>query len=832
MSFEKALQQAINFHRQGRLADAEAGYRTVLARSPKQFEALNYLGVLKMQQGDLPEAARLLSAAVAVRPAATDALSNLGAVLTALGRAKEALAVFDRVLAAAPGNLDAHYNRGVVLAGLGRFEEALSAYDAVLATRPGEPSALINRSLALARLGRDAEALAACDRALAATPRSVDALLCRGNVLARLGRHDEALAAFDRLLTIDPQQVDALNNRGIVLKELGRYDEALASCERALALKPDHVDAYISRGNISSRRGDHAAALADFDRALALRPDESEALNNRGVALRELHRYEEALASLDRALAVTPDSGRALNNRGLVLSALGRLAEARESYDRALQIAPDDADALYNRSVVLGKLGAYEQAIADSGRALSLDPRHPAAYNVLLNWQLVCCDWRAVGELSREFEQRVADDTSIVEPLLALACSPGGELALRCAQKLLARRLPAASQAAPPRSPVRRDRIRVAYLSSDYRRHAVANVIAELFERHDRGRFEIVGVSLGPDDQSELRARLVRSFDWFVDARNQSDAEIASHLRELAIDIVVDLNGHTEGGRPGILALRAAPIQVNYLGYAATSGADFVDYVIGDPIALPFDQQACFTERLAHLPESFMVVDTTRALPPSTPSREQAGLPPHGFVFCAFNNSFKFTAAVFDIWMRLLRQVEGSVLWLRGGNALMADNLRRAADVRGVEPGRLIFSPQVERIEDHLARHRLADLFLDTLPYNAHTTASDALWAGLPVVTCRGDAFAGRVAASLLHAVGLPDLVTHSLEEYEILALKLASDPALLRSLRERLARNRSTCPLFDTGRFCRHLEAAYTTMWEIGLRGETPRSFAIEPLP
>jgi predicted O-linked N-acetylglucosamine transferase (SPINDLY family) len=375
------------------------------------------------------------------------------------------------------------------------------------------------------------------------------------------------------------------------------------------------------------------------------------------------------------------------------------------------------------------------------------------------------------------------------------------------------------------------DKIRLAYVSGDFRRHPVAYLIAELFERHDRNRFEVVGVSYGPDDGSEERQRLVAACDQFHDVRARDEREVATLINDLQIDIAIDLGGHTENSRPGLFRDRPAPVQVSYLGYTGTMGADFIDYVIADKVALPFDLASSFTEKIVHLPDSFLVNDTKKAISPNTPSRVDAGLPERGVVFCCFNNSFKISARVFSAWMRLLAGVDGSVLWLPQMNGRATENLRAAATAAGVDPERIVFAPRLASMADHLARQRLADLFVDTTDYNAHTTASDALWAGLPVLTCAGSAFPGRVAASLLHAVGLPELVTTSLDDYEALALKLARDPALLQSVRSRLIANRLTHPLFDTDRFHRHIEAAYATMLDIARRGEAPRSFSVEPV-
>jgi predicted O-linked N-acetylglucosamine transferase (SPINDLY family) len=358
--------------------------------------------------------------------------------------------------------------------------------------------------------------------------------------------------------------------------------------------------------------------------------------------------------------------------------------------------------------------------------------------------------------------------------------------------------------------------------------HAGASLIAELIERHDRSRFELIGLSLCPDDGSHLRTRLRVAFDGFQDLGAMSDGEAADWIRRHEIDILVDLTGHSRGAKLGILAHRPAPIQVSWLGHAGTMGADFIDYVIADPVVAPTADQSCFVESIVQLPDCYLVTDTTRRISDHGPSRAEAGLPNSGFVFCCFNNNYKISAPVFERWMRLLRVLDGSVLWLLRDNPFAEHNLRQEAQARGVDPARLVFAPRVSAI-DHLARHRLADLFLDTSPFNAHVTASDALWAGLPIVTCVGRAFAGRVAASLLHAAGLPELITTDLDEYELLALSLAREPGAICKLRQKLQVNRSHCPLFDTGRFARHLEAAYQEMWQIARRGEAPRSFTVE---
>jgi predicted O-linked N-acetylglucosamine transferase (SPINDLY family) len=438
------------------------------------------------------------------------------------------------------------------------------------------------------------------------------------------------------------------------------------------------------------------------------------------------------------------------------------------------------------------------------------------------------CDWKLTARLSREAVARVAAG-KLVEAFTFLGYCSDPSLQFACAQNFIRNEIrvlpPGLWNGAIWRNP----KVRIAYLSADFRMHATAYLIAELFELHDRSRFEVLGVSFGPDDHSDVRARLIKGFDQFHDVRFRSDRDVARLVNDLRVDIAIDLSALTQGCRPGILACRPTPIQVNYLVYPGTTGADFIDYVIADPIVLPFDRQRFYTEKIVHLPECYQVNDSTRTIV-ETPMRRDVGLPAEGFVFCCFNNNNKLTAEMFDIWMRLLHRVQGSVLWLLRANVAAEENLRREAAARGVDPARLVFATRT-KVEQHLARYRLADLFLDTLPYNAHTTASDALWAGLPLVTCRGESFPGRVAASLLNAIGLPELVTRSLEEYESLALRLATDPPLLSGVRDKIRHNRATHPLFNTDRFRRHIEGAYIRMWELWQHGEKPHSFAVELL-
>jgi protein O-GlcNAc transferase len=644
------------------------------------------------------------------------------------------------------------------------------------------------------------------------------------------GQFAEAERLCAAILGAQPDNFAALHILAMVQSRLGLFAEALSHCDKALAIRPGHAEALHNRGAILQELKRFEEALASYDKVLGVRPDYAQTHYNRGVTLHELKRFEEALSSYDRVLAIRPGHAAALHNRGNTLHELRRFEEALSSYDRALAIEPDRAGTFNNRGYALAELNRFAEARASFEKAIALDPAHTHAFGGLADCALKLCEWTRRDQLSGELRRRVTEASSVVYPFVLLGYSDDAALHLAGARRFIQDRI-----GVPPRplwrgGTWRNDRIKLAYVSADFRAHPVAHLIAELFDLHDRSRFEVIGVSLGPDDGSDMRARLITAFDRFHDVRTTPDRAAARLLNELRTDIVVDLSGYTMGCQPEILAFRPAPIAVNYLGYPGTMGIDFIDYIIADPIVLPFDRAPCYAEKIVHLPDCYQANDRKRAIAAATATRAEAGLPARGFVFCCFNNAWKISPAMFDLWMRLLKAVDGSVLWLLHDLKEAEANLRREAAARGVDPARLVFAGRMP-LDEHLARHRLADLFLDTLPYNAHTTASDALWAGLPVLTCRGESFAGRVAASLLDAVGLADLVTPSRDEYEVLALKLASDAPLLAGVKRRLERNRLQYPLFDSARFCRHIETAYATMWERWQRGESPASFSVAPL-
>ena len=711
----------------------------------------------------------------------------------------------------------------------GQPAQAELLYREILAQVPGHFDALHLLGVLEGQRKNSAAAVELINRAIKIDSNNADAHSNIGNALLDLKRPEAALASYDRALQLRPGYAEALLNRGNALRGLKRPEEALASYDRALALKLDYHEAFYNRGNALQDLKRHEEALASYDRALALRPHHLNATINRGNALLDLKRPEEALAGYDRALQLRPDHAEALYNRGDALRDLKRPEEALASYDRALALKPDYHDALYNRGNPLRDLKRHEDAVRSYARLLELAPDYSFAKGELLHAKMLCCDWKGLTGLAESIENDIRVGKKSAEPFGYQAISNSARDLRLCAEIFAAEKFPRSQIKLWDGERYNNTKIRIGYLSGEFRHQATSILMTGLFELHDKNRFELFAFDNGWDDASEIRGRINRAFDEIVDITHLGDLEAAATIKHRKIDILVNLNGYFGRARQGIFSHKPCPIQVNYLGFPGTIGADYMDYILADSHVIPPEHEACYTEKVVYLPDTYQANDSRRGIAERTPTRTEVKLPDTGFVFCCFNNNYKITPDIFDRWMRLLNQVPGSVLWLLEDNVVASRNLRREAEQRGVAPERLVFAAMM-KLDEHLARHRLAGLFLDTLPYNAHTTGSDALWAGLPLLTCQGTTFPGRVAASLLNAVGLPELITYSLEEYEALALKLATHPALLADLRARLARNRTTHPLFDTDRFRRHMESAYLTMWERVQRGEPPVSFAVQP--
>ena len=793
---DETLQKAFSLHRSGDFAEAAKLYRKVIRQDPRQANALHSLGIIESASGNRAEAVALMARSVALQPANIEFMQNYATVLCQLGQFETASAVCMKGLELEAGNIYLLYVAAAALLQQDRPQEALLKFDALLAREPGHVAALTERSSVHMALEQYDAAHADVERAIALQPHYAEAHLNRGILAGRLGRHDDAVSAFEHTLKLNPNAANAWLGLGNVFFDQKRDQAALAAFERALALAPGAAEAWLGRGNVLFDLKQGEQALGAYDKALSLRPSLAEAWIGRGNVLFDAGRHEEALAAYDKALALKPQSAEANAGRGHALAGLKR---------------PDEA------------ITAYGEALARKRDLIGLQGDR-------LFTRMQLCDWDGIDEDSDRVLQAVRAGEAVTSPFNCLVSDASPADQLRCARSWTDRRYPA-------QAPLWRgeryphDRIRIGYVSADFRQHPVAYLTAGLFEAHDRTRFEVIGFSIGPDDGSEIRRRLNRGFDKLIDVASLGVDEVARRIRAEEIDLLVDLNGFTQNARPAIFARRPAPVQVNYLGFPGTLGADYIDYIVADPVLVPPSHHVAYAEKVVTLPHSYMPHDDAgRAISDAGFVRAQFGLPEHAFVFCCFNNAYKFNPHLFASRMRILRAVEGSVLWLSESHPSAMANLRKHAAAAGVAPERLVFATRVASMADHLARHRLADLFLDTLPYNAHTTASDALWAGLPVLTQIGESFAGRVAASLLTAIDLPELIVQTMQQFESLAIELATTRGKLSQIRERLARNRSTTPLFDTNLFTRRLESAYAAMTERARQGLPPQPIRIAP--
>ncbi len=795
-------------------------------RQPAPSEQLYTVAAQHYQAGRLDAAERGFLAVLAARPRHREAIKGLCLALLRQGKAEEAGSWLNKAAKAWPNDDEVHFLRGLALAGSGCHGDAVKSYQRSLSLK-NRPETRINLGNSLARLGRGADAEGQYRRVIADDPISVDGHVNLAHLLRDQDRPAEALEHYESVLDRSPRDVGAAIGKGLALTACKRFAEAADVLERVVGIAPGHADAHNALGLCLAESGRPDDAEPCFRRALAVRPAFAEAKLNLGKILSAQGRVAEAVEQLDGAVRLRPNDVGGWISLGQALSRISAgLPNAIAAFKQALTLAPDDSKARLHLAGALERAGDHAEAVA----ALQPLGDAPQAWALLEAGRRNICDWSHLDEDERRVIGRVGDDhDGEIDPwnLLYLSATPAQQLACGRNRSARSARPPTEQFVHDCPDPGAERQIRIGYLSSDFRHHATSFLLAELIERHDRQAFHVTGYSTGPDDGSPMRRRMAAAFDAFVDLQRVGHRQAAERIHADRVDILVDLHGHTDGGRQEVLAYRPAPLQATYLGYPGTTGADFIDYAIVDRIVAPPEEQRFFSERLVHLPHSYQCNDRQRQISARTPSRRECGLPEAGFVFCCFNGPAKIRPPVFDVWMDLLRRVPGSVLWLIDRNPVASDNLRRMAIAGGVEPERLVFAPPLA-LPDHLARHRVADLFLDTLPVGAHTGASDALWAGLPLVTCRGGTFAGRVGASLLFAVGLPDLVTESVAGYRELAAALAADRTRLGEIRDRLARNRLSAPLFDIAGFTRGLEAAYLQMWEASRRGLPPTPFAV----
>ena len=692
-----------------------------------------------------------------------------------------------------------------------------------------QSTADIQTAIALHKKGELARAEQIYQNLLVVNPINSEVLHLLGVIAYQKGQFQHAIDLISIAIEISPDIPDFFVNKGNALQEMKLLEEAILCYEQAIVLNPNYAEAYINMGAALKDLNLLQDAVKSFDKAILLRSDLAEAHSNKGIALKGLNDFHSAIESYDKAIAINPSYAEAHYNRGISLQEIKQLEAAVESYDRAIAVNPAYAEAYANRGAAYKDLKKIEAAVESFDKAFEIKPDMEYLIGMRQHARMFVCDWDDFENQIVELRRRIQLGMQATTCLSAVALPFSAKEQLEVSKVWVRNHHPYNPCLGPIPKYANSQIIRIGYFSADFQNHATAHLMAELFELHNKDKFELIAFSFGPNLHDEMRQRISLTFDQFIDVASQSDLEVAQLSRKLGIHIAIDLKGLTQDSRLGIFSYRAAPIQVSYLGYPGSLGAEYIDYLIADKTLIPEMSQTFYSEKIVYLPYSYQVNDRKKVIADIQFTRNELGLPKEGFVFCCFNSNYKITPEVFNSWVRILKAVEGSVLWLFEDNASASFNLRKEVQARGLDPNRLIFASRMQ-LPEHLARHKLADLFLDTNPCNAHTTASDALWAGLPVLTWMGESFASRVAGSLLYALELPELITTGQEQYEQLAFDLATNNQKLKFIKGKLNSNRLNEPLFDTPLFAKHLEVAYTKMFEKYQADSIPDHIYIEP--
>jgi len=703
----------------------------------------------------------------------------------------------------------------------GHIIEALNTVQTLISQYPNEALLHNISGVCYKATGQLELAVQSFNRAVEIKSDFADAHYNLGLTLQELNQLDDAVKCYLKTLTIKPDYAEAYNNLGVTFKDLDQLDEAVKCYEKALIIKPDYPEAHNNLGNALKNLGRASKAVECFERMLTIDPDNAEGHNNLGNTLYVLGQPNAACKSYMKALAIEPDYAEAHNNLGITLNDLERFEDAEASYQRALAIAPHFAEAYSNLGDLLTELKRLDEALVSYESAFNLKPDIIFLLGKLLHTKMHLCLWDDLSSMLDELQGKINNNEKVIPPFPMLGLIDDPELQRKATKIFINKHHPKNHDLPRIALYPKHKKIRIGYFSADFRGHPVAALTAELYEVHDRGQFEIHAFSYGPETNDKMHLRIKAGVDHFHDVLTMSYKDVAMLARSLEIDIAVDLGGPTTNSRTGIFAMSAAPIQASYIGYIGTMGVNYYDYLVADQIMIPEKDQIYYAEKIVYLP-SFQVNDSTQSPPSTFLTRQDVGLPETGFVFCCFNNNFKITPTTFDSWGRILEKAKDSVLLIYTDNESAQINLTKEITLRGIDPSRLIFGKRLSKSE-YLARYRVADLFLDTHPYNAGTTASDALRMGLPVLTYLGSSAVSRHAASILTALNLPELITTTLEEYESLAIELATDPKKLKLIKDKLVGNLSTAPLYDTSLFAKNLESAYSMMYDRYQRGLDP---------
>ena len=703
------------------------------------------------------------------------------------------------------------------------FINAKLIYEKILALDQKNFDALFFLAIILINSKNYKKASDLLEQVILIKPNFADAYNNLGICLEKLNDLDGAIKNYNLAINNRSNFAEAYNNLGVAFQKLKNFDQAILQYKKAIGYKSLYLDPYINLANLFKETKQFEEAIKNYDLAINLNPNLAEVYNNKGNALKEIRKFEEAIKNYDLAINLNPNLAEVYNNKGNALKEIRKFEEAIKNYDLAINLNPNFAEAYFNAATALQDIKNFEKAVLNFEKALLVDKEIQFCKGYLLHAKMLCCNWNGLNELYKEIYNDVEKNKYSATPFGYQAICDDESSLQKCAQLYSSKRFPEIKNNFFTKKISKNKKIKIGYLCGEFREQATSILMTEVWEKHNKENFEIIAFDSGWDDKSIRRNRIIAAFDKFIDISKVSDFDAAKLIYKEQIDILINLNGFFGTGRPIVFSYRPAPIQINYLGFPGTIGSKYIDYILCDQTVVPPQSKKFYNEKIIYLPNSYQANDTKRKISEKKFLREDLSLPKESFVFCCFNNNYKITPNMFDVWARLLKKIDNSVLWLIEGNSEATENLKKEAKIRNIDGSRLIFAKRM-KLEDHLARHKNADLFLDTLPYNAHTTASDSLWAGLPVLTCLGNAFPGRVAASLLRSLDLPELITYSENEYIAKAEEFALNPEKLRLIKNKLDANKFSKPLFNAELFCRSLESAFKIVFDknnLGLETE-----------
>ena len=814
-------------HELGQLEESVKSYESSLMIEPDYAEAHNNLGNVFRELGELNMAIISYEKALVIKPDYVEAHFSLAIVLESFDKFDLMLEHLQEAVAIKPNFSEAYLSLGDCFKKLGQLDDAVKSYNQAVNIQPNFLEAHNNLGNVLKELGQIDDAVNAYESALAINSDYPSIYNNLGNSFKELGRLSDAVKSYESAIAINPEYAEAHNNLGVTLYELGKLDEAGQSYEKALIVDSEYAEAHNNLGVSFNKLGKSEEAIKSYFKALTIDSNYADAYNNLGVAQKKLGQFDAAVKSYESALAINADDADTHNNLGIALAELDKLDDATQSYNNAIAINPDLAEAHNNLGHVFSKLNQYLDSLKAYEKASSIKPDLDYVLGNILSARMNSCSWSDLPSILIEARKKININKKVIDPFTLFGLIDDPELIRKSIELRVNSDHPKSNILSKITFYPKHSKIRIGYFSGDFRAHPVSFLTAELYELHNRSKFEIHAFSLGPNTKDEMNLRIKAGVDHFHHVRAMSHKEIALLARSLEIDIAIDLAGLTAESRTDVFAMSAAPLQLSYIGFLGTMGADYYDYLIADAVMIPKENQKHYAEKIVYLP-SFQVNDSKDLPPKITLTRKDVGLPEKGFVFCCFNNTYKFTPTVFDSWARILEQVEGSVLIIYVNNDLSKINLAKEIALRGINPSRLIFGDSLPRPE-YLARYQVADLFLDTHPYNAGTTASDALRMGLPMITHLGESYQARMGASILSALNLSELITSTPQEYESLAIELATNPRKLKSIKDKLVSNLSTAPLFNTPLFTKNLECALTVMYEKYQQGLEPDHIYVE---